>query len=452
MNSDEVLRLARLDLACYAIAVWPKFELAMHHLLMADLLEAVERGDLLRLMLFLPPRHGKSLLGTQIFAAWYLGRHPDRSIISASYGQQLADDFGRQVRNLVNSPVHRAIFPECRLAADSNSMHRFGTTAGGSYYAVGCGGPTTGRGADLLLIDDPVKGAEDARSKVSRDSVHEWYSSVARTRLQPDGTIVLISTRWHEDDLPGRLLLADRGKNWHVLSLPAVAETDEGFRRAGEALWPEKFPLAILDQTRKEVGTAVWAALYQQRPSAADGTVFKREWFCCYREQPRLKRIVQSWDTAYKANSENDYSVCTTWGVGENGYYLLHCWRGRVEFPELKKRMRWLASEYKPNQILVEDCASGQSVIQELRCETALPIIAVKVDRDKISRAQAVTPLIEAGKVFLLESAPWLPDFMDEFAAFPTGVHDDIVDSTTQALNYIRHEPVYEVHVYPVRI
>ena len=432
--------------------MWPKFELAMHHSLMADLLEAVGRGDLWRLMLFLPPRHGKSLLATQIFVAWYLGCHPARSIISASYGQELADDFGRQVRNLINSPVHRAIFPECRLANDSSSMHRFATTAGGSYFAVGCGGPITGRGADLLLIDDPIKGAEDARSDVSRRSTHEWYSSVARTRLQPGGAIVLISTRWHWDDLAGRILTSDGGGHWHVLSLPAVAEVDESFRRAGEALWPEKFPLEVLDQLRKDVGPAVWAALYQQRPSAADGTVFKREWFCFYRERPRLKRIVQSWDTAYKAGAENDYSVCTTWGVAENGYYLLHCWRGRVEFPELKKRMKWLASEYRPNQILVEDRASGQSVIQELRCETALPIIAVKVDRDKTARAEAVTPLMEAGKVFLLESAPYLPDYLDEFAAFPTGVHDDQVDSTTQALNYVRHEPIYEVHVYPVQI
>jgi predicted phage terminase large subunit-like protein len=452
MNNDEILRLARIDLACYAIAIWPKFELARHHQLMADLLEAVRRGDLRRLMLFLPPRHGKSLLGTVIFAAWYLGCHPERSIISASYGQELADDFGRQVRNLVNSPIHRAIFPECRLANDSSSMHRFATTAGGLYFAVGCGSPTTGRGADLLIIDDPIKGAEEARSELSRRSVHEWYSSVARTRLQPDGAIVLISTRWHCDDLAGRLLLGDQGENWHVLSLPAIAEVNESFRRAGEALWPEKFSLEILNQTRKEVGAAVWASLYQQRPSAADGTVFKREWFCFYREPPPLKRTVQSWDTAFKLGAENDYSVCSTWGVAENGYYLLHCWRGRVEFPELKKRMKWLAAEYRPNQVLIEDRASGQSAIQELRCETALPIIAVKVDSDKVSRAQAVTPLVEAGKVFLKESAPYLQDYLDEFAAFPTGVHDDAVDSTTQALNYLRHQPVHEVHFSTVRI
>jgi predicted phage terminase large subunit-like protein len=452
VNKREVLRLARIKLACYGMALRPKFELAAHHRLIVDRLEAVERGELLRLMIFMPPRHGKSLIGTQIFPAWYLGRHPDRAIISASYGQELADDFGRQVRNLAGDPWHNAIFPECRLADDATSMRRFSTTAGGSYFAVGCGGPITGRGANLLLIDDPIKGVEEARSEVNRRSTHEWYLSVARTRLQPGGAIVLISTRWHEDDLAGRLLLEDRGENWQVLSQPAIAEVDDSFRRAGEALWPQNFSLEDLEQTRREVGSFVFSSLYQQRPAAAAGTIFKREWFCYYREQPRFKRIVQSWDTAFKTGAENDYSVCTVWGVADNGYYLLFLWRGRVEFPELKKRARWLASEYHPNQILVEDRASGQSAIQELRCETALPILAVKVDRDKISRAQAVTPLIEAGRVFLPETAPWLDGFMDELAAFPMGVHDDAVDSMTQALSYLRHQPVNEVQFSIVQL
>jgi len=440
--------LARVDLACYAAALWPPFELASHHRLIADLLEAVERGDIRRLMIFMPPRHGKSLLGTQLFPAWFLGHHPDKSIITASYGQELADDFGRQVRNMVNDPVHRAIFPECRLADDATSMRRFSTTAGGSYYAVGRGGPITGRGAHLLLIDDPLKDAEEARSEPIRRGLYEWYTSVARTRLQPGGAIVLITTRWHEDDLAGRLLGQQGGEDWHVVNQPAIAEVDESFRRAGEALWPEKFSLEDLEQTRRDVGNAAFVSLYQQHPAAAEGAVFKREWWRSYREPPTFKRIVQSWDTAFKTGAENDFSVCTTWGVAATGFYLLWFWRDKIEFPELKRRMKWLASEYRPNQILVEDRASGQSAIQELRCETALPIIAVKVDRDKISRAMAVTPLIEAGRVFLPESAPWLAGYVDELAAFPTGAHDDAVDSTTQALNHIRHEPVDTVAFY----
>jgi predicted phage terminase large subunit-like protein len=449
VTKADVLKLARMDLACYAMAMWPRFELAMHLRLIADRLEAVERGDTRRLMVFTPPRHGKSLLGTQIFAAWYLGCHPDRSIITASYGQELADDFGRRVRNLVSDPIHRAIFPECRLADDATSMRRFSTTAGGSYYAVGRGGAITGRGADLLLIDDPVKDADEARSELTRRGLHEWYSSVARTRLQPGGAIILISTRWHEDDLSGHLLRESGGKDWHVLSLPAIAETDESFRRAGEALWRERFPLAALEETRREIGVAAFASLYQQRPAAAEGTVFKREWLRYYREQPVCKRIVQSWDTAFKTGSENDYSVCTTWGVAENGYYLLWFWRGRVDFPELKRLAVSLAQGWTPSAILVEDKASGQSLIQELRYQSPLPIIPVKPDSDKMARAQAVTPLFEAGKVSLPESAPWLHDYVEELASFPTGAHDDAVDSTTQALNYIRHQQVHTVAIYP---
>jgi predicted phage terminase large subunit-like protein len=441
----EVLELARQDLACYAMAQWPGFELAPHHRLIVTKLEAVEREEIRRLMIFMPPRHGKSLLASQIFPAYYLGLHPDRQIICASYGQELADDFGRKVRNMVSDPIHRAIFPEFRLADDSASMRRFDTTAGGSYFAVGRGGPITGRGADLLLIDDPLKDAEEARSEVTRRMLHEWYSSVAYTRLQPGGGIVLISTRWHEDDLAGRLLRELGGEDWHVLSLPAIAEVDESFRRAGEALWPEKFPLEVLERIRRDVGGPTFASLYQQRPAAAEGAVFNRGWWGFYRELPACKRIVQSWDTAFKSGSENDYSVCTTWGVSGNGYYLLSLWRGRVDFPELKRVVGSLAKEWKPNAILVEDKASGQSLIQELRYQTALPIISISVDRDKMARAQAITPLIEAGKVFLPESAPWLDAYVDELAAFPTGAHDDDVDSTTQALNYLRHQQEHTV-------
>jgi predicted phage terminase large subunit-like protein len=373
------------------------------------------------------------LLASQIFPAWFLGRHPDRSIITACYGQELADDFGRKVRNMVSDPLHHAIFPEFRLADDSTSMHRFSTTAGGSYYAVGRGGAITGRGAHLFLIDDPLKGAEEAHSEVVRRALQQWFSSVGYTRLQPNGAVVLISTRWHEDDLAGYLLRQDP-RGWDFLWLPAIAEVDESFRRAGDALWPDKYPLEELQSIRTVTGSAAFESLYQQRPSAAEGSIFKRDWWRYFSEVPVCKRIVQSWDTAFKSGAENDFSACSVWGVAASGYYLLWFWRAKVEFPELKRRMKWLAEQYKPNQILVEDKGSGQSLIQELRYETALPVIPIKVDRDKLSRAQAITPLIEAGRVFLPQSAPFLSDFVDELAAFPNGVHDDAVDCTTQAL------------------
>lgn len=435
---NSVLALARADLACYSIAQWPPFELAAHHRIIVEKLEAVERGEIRRLMIFMPPRHGKSLLATQMFPAWYLGRNPERFVISASYGQDLADDFGRKVRNLIDGSMHRTLFPSCRLADDSASMHRFNTQVGGSYFAVGRGGPITGRGAHLLLLDDPLKDREEALSETVRRGLHEWYSHVAYTRLQPGAAVVLIETRWHEDDLAGRLLSEHANENWVVVSLPAIAEVDESFRRAGEPLWPERFPLPDLQRIRQSVGSAAWASLYRQRPSAAEGAIFKRDWIRTYREVPQsFQKIIQSWDTAFKTGAENDYSVVTTWGSAETGHYLLSLWRGRVEFPELKRQVACQAEQWKPHAILIEDKASGQSLLQELRLATRFPFPPVKVDGDKRARAEAVTPLFEAGRIFVPESAPWLDTYLDELAVFPAGTHDDAVDSTTQALNYL---------------
>jgi hypothetical protein len=210
---DELLQLATQDLAVYTAANWPGFELAKHHEIVIEKLEAVRRGEISRLMIFMPPRHGKSVITSHYFPAWYMGEHPDRYVIAASYGQELASDFGRRVRNLVATPVHRAIFPGCRLAEDSSAAHRFSLGAGGAYFAVGAGGPVTGRGAHLLLIDDPIKNREEAYSETARGSLREWYRTVAYTRLMPGAAVVLIHTRWHEDDLAGWLLRehADEG-------------------------------------------------------------------------------------------------------------------------------------------------------------------------------------------------------------------------------------------------
>jgi predicted phage terminase large subunit-like protein len=447
--SQQTLALAHQDLACYAIAQWPAFELARHHHLIVEKLEAVERGETLRLMIFLPPRHGKSLIASSLFPAWYLGRHPERHVIFTTYGQELSDDFGRRVRNFIGDDIHQAVFPSCRLSEDSFASHRFNTTVGGAYYAVGRGGPITGRGANLLLIDDPIKDRDEANSETTRKSLHEWFASVAYTRLMPGGAIIIIQTRWHEDDLAGWLLLEHASENWDVLSLPAIAEQDEAFRNEGEALWSERFPLEDLVRIREAVGGAAWASLYQQRPAAAEGAIFKREWWRPYQGQPVFSQIVQSWDTAFKKGAETSYSVCTTWGLAENGYFLLSVWRDRVESPELRRTLIALAEDWKPAAILVEDRASGQSLLQELKSATTLPVLAVRADSDKLSRAQAVTPLVEAGKVFVPEFASWLRDYMDELAAFPTGNYDDAVDSTTQALNYFRERQVASPFIFP---
>ena len=440
-TAQRAIALARNDLAVYCALAWPRFEMAHHHRLVVEKLEAVERGEIDRLMIFLPPRHRKSLITSQLFPPWYLGGHPDRSVIAASYGAELALDFGRRVRNFVADPLQAAIFPACKLATDSTAAHRFNLMSGGAYYAVGAGGPITGRGADLLLIDDPIKSDAQAYSAIERRTLQSWYETVAYTRLQPGGAIVLIQTRWHQDDLAGWLLREHADDGWVVVSLPAIAETDEGWRSQGEALWPKRFPLTRLAQIRQAVGGAAWQALYQQRPAAAEGAVFKREWWKTYtpaNTPARFEQVVLSLDTAFKVGSSNDYSVGLVLGVGEAGYYLLDVWRDRAEFPELKRKVEILATRWTPHVVLIEDKASGQSLIQELRSDSRLPIRAIKVDSDKVTRAAAITPLVEAGRVFLPEAAPWLPDFMDEVSSFPAAPHDDMVDALTQALNYVR--------------
>jgi len=448
-NMDGAVALARTDLACFCAMSYPKFELAHHHRLIVDKLEAIERGEIDRLLIFLPPRHGKSLIGSTLFPAWFLGRHPEWSIIASSYGAELATDFGRRVRNLVSDGLFQSIFPAAKLAGDSTAAHRFSLSKGGNYYAVGAGGPITGRGADLLLIDDPIKSREDANSESYRRQLHEWYESVAYTRLQPEGAVVIISTRWHMDDLAGWLLREHPEENWSVLNLPAIAEQDEGWRREGDALWEKKFPLKRLAQIREAVGGATWEALYQQRPSAAEGAIFKREWWKTFTPATlpaRFEQVVISLDTAFKAGSSNDFSVGLVLGVGEVGYYVLDVWRDRVEFPALLRAVEMLALKWRPDRVLIEDKASGQSLIQELQTSSRLAIEPVKIDSDKVTRATACTPLVEAGKVYLPEDADWLADFLEEVSSFPSAPHDDMVDAFSQALNYVResHSGIFE--------
>jgi predicted phage terminase large subunit-like protein len=437
VSGADMLALARTDLACYALANYPAFELPPFLDLVISKLEAVKRGEIKRLILSMPPRHGKSLVASTYFPSSYLGTFPDRYIVSASYGQDLADDFGRRVRNTVASPLHRAIFPESKISDDSAAVHRFNLTAGGAYYAVGRGAAITGRGAHLLLIDDPLKDMEEANSPTIRRGLQQWFSTVAFTRLMPDGAIVIIQTRWHEEDLAGWLLREFDSEGWESLSLPAIAESNDVLGRAeGEPLWPERYPLETLESIRRQLGSAAFASLYQQRPAPIEGRMFRREWWRFYSAPPAsFTQIVMSVDSAFKTGQETDYSAFTIWGNTQSeGIYLLHAWRNRVEFPELKRKVKEFADKWKPNAILVEDKASGQSLIQELKRDTNLPIIAVKVDKDKITRAAAVTPLVEAGKVLLPQTAGWLNDYLDELSTFPSAAHDDYVDSTTQAL------------------
>jgi predicted phage terminase large subunit-like protein len=438
---------ARNSLAAYGSAVWPKFELAPHHRKLVEALQRCEDGTFDRLIITFPPRHGKSAIASQIFPAWFLGLHPELSIISASYGAELATDFGRRVRNYVASEMHLKIFPQCIIADDSNAVHRFNTTAGGSYFALGSGGAVTGRGGDLIILDDLIKSNEEAGSSAYRRNLQSWFESVLYPRLEPGGRLVIVSTRWHENDLIGWLLKEHSAEAWKVLNFTAIAEEHEGWRQPGEALWPARFPLDALMRIKAAIGSASWTALYQGRPAPAEGNIFHREWFRRYSQPPAdIHRIAFSLDTAFKTSTTSDYSVVMVIGENRTGYHILHVARARLEFPALQEQVRQLAGIWHPHAVLVEDHASGQSLIQSLQSDTRLPILPVKSGGvDKISRAAAAAPMVEAGRVYLPTTAPWLADFEDELASFPVAQFDDQVDSLVQFLNWARgNSPTYE--------
>ena len=309
MPTPEDFAFSRL--IAYAAYQWPGYTDAPHHRLIARKLEAVERGEIKRLMIFMPPRHGKSMLASEFFPAWYMGRNPDQYVVAATYGQDLADDFGRKVKGQIEDASYQAIFPGVTLLENSRSVRRFhingidggyehATKQNGAYYAVGVGGPLTGRGAHLLLIDDPVKDRETADSEVFRRRIRDWYTSTAYTRLMPGGRIVVIQTRWHEDDLSGWLLKEHGHEGWDVLSLPALSDSG--------ALWPAQYPVETLERIQKAVGTRDWSALYQQRPTPESGDYFKREWFQYYDTAPQYMQIYGASDYAITAKG-GDYTV-----------------------------------------------------------------------------------------------------------------------------------------------
>jgi predicted phage terminase large subunit-like protein len=432
------LSLTRRSLGRFARVAMPAFELSPFHQLIVDKLELLLSGKIKKLAIITPPRHGKTTLGNVIAPAFALGRNPTETVITVSYGSELSETFGRRVRNILSDPAFHEVFPGCKLSPDSSAAYRFTTTAGGEYNATGRGGPITGKGASLLILDDLVKDSSEANSDTVCRGIIEWLQHVAFTRLTPNGRVLAIATRWSERDPMGWIL---QQAGWTVLHLPALAEKadDPLGRKIGEALWSSHYPVEALDAIRADVGSRVFQTLYQGNVAASQGTIFKRDWFRHYQQPPEsFSRIVQSWDTAFKTGATNDFSVCATVGQTQNGFYLLSLYRGKVEFPELKRQVAQQADLWKPSEIYVEDKASGQSLIQELKLATSCPVIAVKIDRDKETRASATTGYYEAGKVFFPEGAAWLPDLEDELASFPGGLHDDCVDALSQALNRLR--------------
>jgi len=428
----------------------PEYQTAPHLVALAEALEAIERGELKRLMVLFPPRHGKSELISLRFPCWYLARHSENYIVQAGYAESIALTHSRQARDIFVSPEMTRLFPDIHhrperagqetIIPERQAAHEWGTKQGGSYYAVGIGGGLTGRGFNVGIIDDPVKDEEEASSQTIRDKVWDWYLKVFRTRAEPDAAIIIVMTRWHQDDLVGRLIKQSQedptADQWAVLHFKAIED--------GQALWTERYPLEVLETIKSSIGSRAFESLYQGSPTIAEGNIIKREWWRFYKERPNFNRIIHSWDTAFKDKQQNDWSVCSMWGETQNAFYLLDIWRDKVEFPELKRVAVALYERDIPNLVLVEDKASGQSLIQEIQRNTRIPVLPYKVDSNKVARANSVTPLIEAGKVFLPESAPWLFDYIEELSAFPNAEHDDQVDSTTQALAFMRTEPEQE--------
>lgn len=423
-------------------AMWPNFILGRHHALMAKKFEEIAAGKTKRLIINMPPRHTKSEFASYLLPAWYLGKFPNKKIIQCSNTAELAVGFGRKVRNLVDGETYANVFPNVALRSDSKAAGRWSTNANGEYFAIGVGGTVTGKGADLLIIDDPHSEQEAALAQndpTIYDKVHEWFTSGPRQRLQPGGSIVIVMTRWGKRDLTGRVLqsMIERdGDEWEVIELPALMPNDK-------PLWPEFWPLEELLKLRNELPLSKWQAQYQQDPTSEEGALVKREWWKVWEEDrpPPCEFIIQSWDTAFTKNERSDYSACTTWGVfyiNENpndaNIILLDALKERLEFPELKKRAMDMYTEWEPDACVVEAKASGAPLVFELR-RMGIPVQEYTPTRgnDKISRVNSVADMFASGKVWAPRKR-WAEEVIEELAAFPNSDHDDLVDSTTQAL------------------
>ncbi len=427
-------------LISYAAYQWPGYRDAAHHRLIARHLEAVERGDIKRLMITMPPRHGKSMLASEFFPAWYMGRNPDHYVVTATYAQELADDFGRKVKNQIEDAAYQAIFPGVGLADDSKSAKRFhiegasggfehSTSQRGAFYAVGVGGPLTGRGAHLLLIDDPVKNREDAESEVIRKKTKDWYTSTAYTRLMPGGRIIVIQTRWHEDDLAGWLLNEHPHEGWITLDLPAIGND-------GAALWPEQYDVETLEKIKLALGPRDWSALYQQRPSPETGDYFKRDWLHSYEELPprSMLSVYGASDYAVTANG-GDYTVHVVVGLDPDGrMYLLDLWRGRTSSEQWVSAFCDLVLKWKPIGWAEEtgQIKSGVGPFLNREMINRQAFVAREdfpTRGDKAIRAQSIRGRMAMRGLYVPKGAPWVAELISEMTHFPVGVHDDQVDA-----------------------
>lgn len=484
---DDLTRLAvaaaKDDLLAFILLMDPMFSVGPHHRLICDQLMRVEKGEIDRLMLFLPPRTSKSTIMSTYFPAWCLGRNPKWEWIGASHSDKLAVKFGRTVRDMVNSPQFATIFPGVRISKTNSAADMWAVTyhgrPGGVYLAAGTNQKIAGFGAHCAAIDDPIS-EQDAWSKAKRDSVNEWYPGGLRSRLMPGGRVVIAQTRWHEMDLSGFLLKMQNedpdADQWTVISIPAL-NTKESIKelrpatlqlirdgllpedyplpKVGESFWPQAsedgefcWPTSVLKRTKGNLPPYQWDALYMQAPSAQDGGIFKDSYWQDWDsdEPPECDYIIQSYDTAFSTRTTSDYSAYTTWGIfqdkdshNENfNAILLGANRGHWAYPDLRKLAIEQYEKRKPDAVLVEKKASGQSLIQDLRL-SGIPVFEFQPDRDKVSRAHAIASLFHVGKIYAPRDKKWAQEVINECRQFPNGANDDYVDTVTQAILWLRN-------------
>ena len=448
---------ARADFMAYTKTVWPEFIEGNHHKVMAQKFNRLATGKIKRLIVNMPPRHTKSEFASYLLPSWLMGLNPKLKIIQATHTGELAVRFGRKVRNLMNSNEYSLVFPEVQLRQDSSAAGRWETHAGGEYFAAGVGGAITGRGADLMIIDDPHS-EQDALSPAALENAYEWYTSGPRQRLQPGGAIVIVMTRWSEIDLTGKLLkqqardvLADQ---WEVVEFPALLEDDK-------VLWPQFWKKDELLKVKASLSVGKWEAQWQQNPTSETSAILKREWWQKWEKEeiPPLSYVMQSYDTAFSKQTNADYSAITTWGVfypeegGPPNIILCDARRGRWDFPELRRIAQEEYAYWDPECVLIEAKASGMPLTQELR-QMGIPVQNYSPSRgnDKYTRVNSIAPLLESGLVWAPDTR-WAEEVIEECAAFPAGENDDFVDTVTQALRrfreggFIQHPEDYDDYV-----
>lgn len=446
MRTRQTRAKAKVEFLAFVTAVWPDFISGAHHRRIAKLFEAVARGEKKRIIINLGPRHTKSEFASYLLPAWFLGQYPKKKVMQISNTAELAEGFGRKVRNLVDSDDYKRIFPELELRTDSKAAGRWNTNYNGEYFASGVGGTVTGRGADLLIIDDPHSEGEAVLAQYNPeiyDKVFNWYTSGPRQRLQPGGAIIIVMTRWSMRDLTGQILehsANNHGDKWEVIEFPAILPS-------GNPLWPEFWSLEELEAVRAEIPPAKWQAQYQQQPTSEVNAIIKRDWWQAWtqRNPPPPDFILMAMDTAFEKKTSADYSAAVIFGVwnneedgGQPNLMLLEAWRERLEFPELKERVLELYKEWEPDSVIIEKKASGAPLIYELR-RMGVPVQEFTPTRgnDKITRLNAIADIFASGKVWAPQTR-WAEELIDEVASFPSGRHDDFVDCVSLALGRFR--------------